>query len=302
MQSKWILIDWGTSNFRAWLVEASTGNILDEIKSGLGMAVLSRSEFPDYCLSQIGSWRSGLLHPVYMAGMVGAGDGWQLAPHLSLPLNVERLAEQIVAVEDLEQGWIIPGARIDSECPDIMRGEEVQIFGALSLSERDNALLCLPGTHSKWARVGTGILQQFTTSMTGEIYNLMLKYSLSGRGSRSGDLSSSAFDSGLAEVTMPRGILHHLFSARPRTLYAGLTPDEIPSYLSGVLIGHEVAAMQDIYPPDGQDLLLVSSSILRIPYERALRRAGYRPYWIDSKLASLRGVSLVINHSWKIQT
>jgi 2-dehydro-3-deoxygalactonokinase len=299
MQSRWILIDWGTSSFRAWLVESSTGNILDEVKNGLGMAALSRSEFPGYCLCQIGSWRSEFSHPIYMAGMVGAGDGWQLAPHLSLPLGLEKLAEQIVAVEGLEQAWIIPGARIEGERPDIMRGEEVQVFGALSLTEREDALLCLPGTHSKWVRVEAGILENFTTSMTGEVYDLMLKHSLSGRSESSGELSNSAFDSGLAEETMPSGILHHLFTARPRALYAGLRLDEIPSYLSGVLIGHEIAAMQDLYPPDGQDLLLVSTATLRMPYERALRRSGYQPLWVDARLASLRGVGLVINYSWK---
>jgi 2-dehydro-3-deoxygalactonokinase len=302
MRSKWILIDWGTSSFRAWLIESSTGNILDEIENGLGMAALSQSEFADYCLERIGSWRSELLHPIYMAGMVGAGDGWQLAPHLILPLELESLAEQLVAIEGMEQAWIIPGARIEGERPDIMRGEEVQIFGALSLSEKESALLCLPGTHSKWARVNAGVLEQFTTSMTGEIYDLMLKHSLSCRGSSSDKLSNSAFDSGLAEQAMSGGILHHLFTARPRALYAGLAADEISSYLSGVLIGHEIAAMLDLYPPDGQDLLLVSASTLRIPYERAFRRVGYRPYWIDARLASLRGVGLVIDHSWKIQS
>jgi 2-dehydro-3-deoxygalactonokinase len=299
MHTRWILIDWGTSSFRAWLIESDTGRILDEIKNGLGMAAFGRSEFPGYCLDRIGNWRNRLLHPVYMAGMVGAADGWQLAPHLSLPLRLEILAEQMVTVEDMEQAWIIPGARLEGERPDIMRGEEVQIFGALSLKLRDSATLCLPGTHSKWVRAEAGALMQFTTSMTGEIYDLMLKHSIPGRGSSSGELSNSVFASGLAEVTMPGGILNHLFSARPRALYAGLTADEIPSYLSAVLIGHEIAAMQDLYPPDEQGILLVSDSSLRMPYERALCGAGYRPCWIDARLASLRGVGLIVEHSWK---
>ncbi|MCB1755293.1 MAG: 2-dehydro-3-deoxygalactonokinase [Gammaproteobacteria bacterium] len=294
MATQWIIVDWGTSNFRAWLIDADSGMIRDEISDGAGMASLESREFPDYCRDRLQAWRTGSTPPIYMSGMVGAAQGWQLAPQLPLPIRLDELAKEVVAANGLDDTWIIPGARLAGDHPDVMRGEEVQIFGALAIAGRDDALLCLPGTHSKWARVEDRRLNAFTTSMTGEVFELMLSHSILARSAEERKSSEAAFEQGLIQAQNDGGLLHQLFTTRARTLYGGLAPADLYSYLSGVLIGSEVKAMQTLYPPDGQELLLICASGLRQPYEHALRLSGYSTRWLDARLASLQGTRAII--------
>ena len=304
MANQVIIVDWGTSNFRAWLVDQQNGKVLDTIADGLGMASLAPAQFPAYCADRLGGWRHGGTPPVYMAGMVGAARGWAHAPQLPLPLKPTDLAARLMAVPGMQNAWIVPGARVAGDVvqgvvPDVMRGEEVQIFGAMQLSGRRSGLLCLPGTHSKWARVTADMLVHFTTSMTGEVYTLLMEHSLLGRdatGQRIPDpVQGSAFARGLGQSTTPGGLLHQLFTTRALFLEQQLGEVEIAGYLSGVLVGSEVAAMKAVYPP-AQDraLLLVCSELLRRPYEYALVQAGYAPRWIAASDASLTGVREII--------
>ena len=298
MSERAIVVDWGTSNFRAWLIERANGAVIEEISEGLGMAALEPTRFASYCQEQVGRWREDAATPVYMAGMVGAAQAWQAAPQLPLPVELPDLAARVVAADGLDDAWIVPGVRLAGDNPDVMRGEEVQIFGALALAGREHALLCLPGTHSKWARVEASTLVHFSTAMTGEIFALLLEHSILGRGascSAAADASDAAFGLGLAQAERPGGLLHHLFSARARALYGGLAPTAIQSYLSGVLIGAEVAALRAVYPPEAQDLLLVSAGALRESYRRALESSGHGVRWIDARTASLRGMRAVID-------
>ena len=293
-----IIVDWGTSSFRAWLVDKKTGSVRDSIAKGQGMGTLDTQEFPAYFDKYLGAWRDQAIPPpVYMAGMVGAAQGWQETPQPPLPVTIEDLARQTVPVSDADDAWIIPGVRVAADPPDVMRGEEVQIFGALALIGNQSARLCLPGTHSKWARVANGSLVDFHTSMTGEVYAVMLGHSLLGRGLEEGvDENPAAFQLGLEQADRSGGLLNHLFSARTRVLYGGLPLTAVRSYLSGLLIGSEVRAMAELSPPNGEELLLISAAALRDPYQAALTRAGYRYHWIDGGTATLRGVREVISH------
>lgn len=293
-----IVVDWGTSNFRAWRIDPQSGDILDEIGEGKGMAALTPPEFPAYCAERLGAWRAGPTPPpVYMAGMVGAPQGWQTAPQIPLPVTTEDLARHVVAAEGAEDIWIVPGTRLDSSPPDIMRGEEVQIFGALSLAGVPEGLLCLPGTHSKWARVSDNTLVDYATAMTGEVYAVMLGHSILGRlAADGGDPTGPAFDLGLEQSERNGGLLHHLFTARTRStaLFGSLSETDVPAYLSGLLIGSEVLSMAERYPAGTSDLHLVAASGLRAPYERALRRAGFGCRWTGTRPASLRGMCEII--------
>ena len=304
MERQVIIVDWGTSNFRAWLIEQENGRVLDEIAGGLGMASLTPEQFPAYCAERFGGWRRGNTPPVYMAGMVGAARGWAAAPQLPLPVKCTDLAVRVMAAPGLENAWIVPGARVagdasESVMPDVMRGEEVQIFGAMELSSRRSGLLCLPGTHSKWARVVDGTLMHFTTSMTGELYTLLMEHSILGRDVKEkgvpDPVDGGAFARGLGQTTTPGGLLHQLFTTRAMLLERQLREDEIAGYLSGVVIGSEIAAMTELYPPrEEQALLLVCGEQLRRTYEYALAHAGYESSWIAAREASLNGVRQII--------
>lgn len=299
MDAKLIVVDWGTTSFRAWLVDAK-GDVLDEIPSGTGMRDMPRDAFPGYCGEQLARWRSDANPiPVYMAGMVGAPQGWQTAPQPILPVTLADLAGQVVAAEGLPNAWIVPGARVQKSAAeiDVMRGEEVQIFGALALLGRTGGLLCLPGTHSKWAKVSEGTLTHFTSSMTGEVYEALLGHTILAKtADRAAPFEEAAFRLGLAKAQEPGGLLHLAFSARCRTLYGDLTPELTPSYLSGLLIGSEVRAMRELHP-DARDLVVVASDALRGPYGIALAAAGFAATVVGAKAASLAGIGAVArNH------
>lgn len=290
MSGRIIVVDWGTTSFRAWLVEAD-GRIVDEVPDGPGMRALARGQFAAVCAERLAPWAEEDA-PIYLAGMVGAPQGWQTAPQPALPASLDTLADNLVAVDDLPNAYIVPGLRLedaDSGDIDIMRGEEVQIFGALALTAKRDGLLCLPGTHSKWAWVEDGVLRRFASSMTGEVFEVMLGHSILGlTARRGGAFDAAAFDAGLDQAATAGGLLHHLFTARTRGLYGGLAPEAVESYLSGVLIGTEIWAMRGLFPR--ARVLLVCAEHLRGPYERALDRAGLTCLFLGGREATIRGV------------
>lgn len=290
-----IIVDWGTSLFRAWLMDVESGEKLDEIAHGKGLRDLTTPEFPVYCRQQLEPWRERAgLPPIYMAGMVGSAQGWQMAPQLPLPIRVDDLTAHLTPAEGVEDAWIIPGCRhLDRHgVADLMRGEEAQIFGALLLAKRAQADLCLPGTHSKWARVDDCALVQFATSMSGEVYGTLIDHSLLGRPAvRGAAFSEAAFRKGLEQAEREGGLLHHLFTVRSRHVHGDLAAEDIASYLSGVLIGHEV--MEQAKRCRGE-VVLVCAPTLKTPYEIALDAQGLRPAWIASADASTAGMCEII--------
>jgi 2-dehydro-3-deoxygalactonokinase len=295
-----VVVDWGTTSFRAWLVEVGNGRCLDEIPTGHGMRALTQQDFPTYCQAMLSRWRDDPGRPrppVYMAGMVGSSLGWLTAPQPRLPMGAEGLVEHAVAAPGMADAWIIPGLRLQDSATDridVMRGEEVQIFGALWLAGRRDAVLCLPGTHAKWARVEEGMLVDFATSVTGELYQAVLDHTILGRPVDHGaPWSETAFRLGLDVAKRSGGLLNHLFTARSRHLYGGLGPEAIASYLSGLLIGHELKAMGDRYPAS-DDVLLVGAEALHRQYETALATFGRKYRWIAGPDATIAGVVEVV--------
>ncbi len=294
-----IVVDWGTSSFRAYLVDPESGRCLEEIAEGRGMSALAKADFTSYCREQTAPWRpDGTSVPIYMAGMVGAAQGWLKAPQPPAPVDADALARQVVPAEGIEDAWILPGVRYHGAKGhvDVMRGEEVQIFGALEETGAVSGHLCLPGTHSKWATVRDGTLERFATAMTGELYQVILRHTVVGRlAETDAAFDAAAFKRGLSLAGQPGGLPHHVFGARGRCLYGDLGAAEIASFLSGLLIGEELVRMAELEPLPGS-VLLVCGERLREPYEMALRVKGVNATWIAARVATLRGVVSVIRH------
>ncbi|WP_110667730.1 2-dehydro-3-deoxygalactonokinase [Salinicola halophilus] len=294
-----IVVDWGTSNFRAFLVDAGSGEVLDSRRSASGLRALSQPEFPHYCASQTDDWRQGdgaaaASVPIYLAGMVGSARGWAEAPQLELPASVADLADSVVAAPGLDNAWIVPGVKqVTPSHVDVMRGEEVQAFGALTLAGVEDAHCCLPGTHSKWAHLEAGRLVDFTTVMTGELFHAVRFHTLPGEPAR-GDAAfdEGAFRLGLSRVDAPGGVMHALFEGRSRHLYAGLEAGQVASFLSGVLIGEEVRAMHAARPGI-EKVYLVGADSLRQSYTLALENAGLDVEALGSDAATLAGVTAI---------
>ncbi|MCL6417383.1 2-dehydro-3-deoxygalactonokinase [Aestuariirhabdus sp. Z084] len=292
-----IVIDWGTSNFRAYLLDAATGQCLDQRESNQGLMALQRDQFAGYCLSQVEQWREAGAVPLYLSGMVGSARGWLEAPQPDLPLGFAELAQQAIAIPELHNGWILPGAKqVTDTHVDIMRGEEIQALGALTLANQQSAYCCLPGTHSKWVQLQQQRITGFTTLMTGELYQAVRDHTLPGEPARQhAPFDARAFALGLQRVNDHGGLLHALFETRSRSLYADLSDSQAVSYLSGVLIGEEVRAMGSQHP-DLSDLLLVCSPNLREPYTQALQHHRIRVQWFDSASATLAGMRELFRH------
>jgi 2-dehydro-3-deoxygalactonokinase len=165
---------------------------------------------------------------------------------------------------------------------DVMRGEETQILGAVDALP-DEALVCLPGTHSKWVRVERGRIVGFSTHFTGEMYAVLKAHSLLGRMLEEGAPDEAAFLAGLARSSEPEGLLHHLFGVRAKALFGELSATSGGEYLSGLLIGHELsnalAAVRDA------PVYLLGAPGLAARYALGLRALGAEPRGLDAESA-----------------
>ncbi|MFG6159929.1 2-dehydro-3-deoxygalactonokinase [Halomonas sp. 1390] len=285
-----IAVDWGTSNFRAFLVDRVSGECLDSRRSEVGLRALSAGEFPHYCASQVKDWRDGGRVPVYLSGMVGSGRGWCEAPQLQVPAGLDDLVTRLMPAPGLASAWIVPGLKTVSEAHvDVMRGEEIQALGAMAHQGLADGICCLPGTHSKWARLSAGRLVDFTTAMTGELYHAVRFHTLVGEPARdSGEIDEAGFRQGLEAARHPAGVLHALFEARSRHLYGGLEGASVAGFISGVLIGSEILAQASLWRR--QEVTLVGSATMNAWYRIALEEQGVTVVEVKSDAATLSGI------------
>lgn len=292
-----IFIDWGTTNARSYWIE-SGGAIRESRHSDLGILSVGERGFPSALQELTTDWldTDGNRPPVLMSGMIGSRQGWAEAPYAHCPATPADLAASVMAVPDIENVWIVPGVCLPPDGPrrDVMRGEEVQIFGALEITGRETATLCLPGTHSKWARAENGKLTAFATAMTGEVFEVMRVHSILGA-LMSDDTAhqSEAFARGLDASGTDGGLLNHLFRVRADGLFGITTDDAQASYLSGTLIGHEIRDLSDTYPADGDGVLLVGSSGLAKIYEEAFTHLRVPFQTIDGEKATIKGLTSI---------
>ncbi|EIF29638.1 2-keto-3-deoxy-galactonokinase [Burkholderia sp. Ch1-1] len=291
-----IALDWGTTSLRAYLYDAS-GNVLATRGSAAGIMNLPCSAdqggfdaaFDDAC----GAW---LEHapavPVIAAGMVGSAQGWLEAPYVDTPASADALVAGIVRVKAAcgVTLHIVPGVLQRGELPNVMRGEETQIFGALgqeagaanAADSGKRSLIGLPGTHAKWAVVQAGRIERFHTFMTGEVFAALRDHTILGRTMDTPDRpDTGAFLHGvnIAREKGQAGVLATIFSARTLGLTGQLSREQQPDYLSGLLIGHELAGLDAVLAQQqsalaGQSLRLIGNEALCERYRLALTQFG----------------------------
>ncbi|GIK85091.1 MAG: MFS transporter [Betaproteobacteria bacterium] len=235
-----IAVDWGTTSARAALVDRDA-TTLRVREAPLGIQAVRDGRFGDALAALLGDWQS-LPLPRLAAGMIGSRQGWVEAPYLDCPAAVDDLALRLARTPGGELA-IVPGVttRGADGLPDVMRGEETQLLGAAGADE--TMLAVLPGTHSKWAHVVARRIAGFTTFMTGELYAVLLAHSILGRLAQPADpaTAQAAFARGVAQGLHDDGSLAHAaFGARSLALAAELAGPDVPEWLSGLLVGHEV--------------------------------------------------------------
>jgi 2-dehydro-3-deoxygalactonokinase len=229
-----------------------------------------------------------------ISGMAGSKQGWVEAPYCACPAGPAEVARQVIEIEPARIA-MAPGLSHEAGgVPDVMRGEEVQIFGAVALTGIDAGLFVLPGTHNKWARVEAGRVQGFRTFMTGEFYALLSQHSILARTlDATAELDEAAFLQGVARATEgERGsLLNHAFGARTLSLFGRRTAAELASYLSGLLIGDELrtalrlgtGAAGDAAGSPGSEIVLIGSPALTRRYALALSARGIATRMLGAK-------------------
>jgi 2-dehydro-3-deoxygalactonokinase len=259
-------VDWGGSSFRAYLIGAGE-KPLDQIETDRGILNLSPGEHEQVLADAIGPWRlkAGDL-PILLSGMIGSRQGWSEAPYVRCPAGLDEAASAILRIETKALGvvGIVPGVLDPGDAPDVMRGEETQIFGALVALNRSAGLFVLPGTHSKWARVETGRITSFRTYMTGETFAALRHHTILGRLMTAGEGSEEGFATGVRaaqELNRPGELLHAIFMTRTLGLFERLRSDQLSDYLSGLLIAAEIGAAAE--PGAGSPVVIGSPGLTK---------------------------------------
>jgi 2-dehydro-3-deoxygalactonokinase len=248
-------LDWGTSSLRGHLV-AADGSVIETIRQPWGIQHLPSGGYAEAYRGVTGAWLSSRPDlPVLASGMVGSRQGWREAAYVDCPADAASFAAGLLRF-DTGTGplAIVPGLMQRGRLPEVMRGEETQIIGALAADPAlaARALFILPGTHSKWAVVRAGRIEQFQTFMTGELFALLRDHSLLGRPAREADptgtsaappaIDAAAFRQGvtMAQESGPSGIAGRLFTTRSLWLAGDLPAAASLDYLSGLLVGEEI--------------------------------------------------------------
>jgi 2-dehydro-3-deoxygalactonokinase len=295
--------DWGTSNLRLFLCDAQ--GVAQDHCSGPG-AAQADGRFADIFSTLTSQWteQHGRL-PAVLCGMVGSTIGWSLAPYVPCPTEPQQIVDACVPL-DGGRIQIIPGLSCRSRfhAPDVMRGEETQILGALNLHEKlrhGRWILCLPGTHTKWVLVQDGRVQHFFTALTGELFAVLRDHSILVRGPQGTDIGADtkAFEKGVADAAeFPDAqILHKLFECRSRQLHGEFPAHASASYLSGMLIASDVhnalRALSD--STTERTVCLIGAPQLTQRYATACAQAQHGVCELDGSAASLAGITAVFS-------
>lgn len=287
--------DWGTSRLRLFLRQ---GKMVLDRRDGPGISALTKSPRETF-LDLVGDWREAGPSQALLCGMVGSRNGWQEAAYAPCPANAADIRERLLHIDaDGLPVAIVPGLSCRNALggPDVMRGEETQILGALSLNPelaKGRHLLALPGTHTKWVVVEDGAITSFLTAPVGELYALLREHSILAKAAPGdGPESPEGFARGVARIVEqgPARLPHLIFETRSRQLLDGLPKDEAMGFLSGLLIGGDTATTSTWFGDLGQ-VSLIGAPALSALYAQAIAAHGGTSVTVDGDAAVLAGLT-----------
>lgn len=289
------IADWGSTRLRIWLLSGD-GRVVGEKRGDDGMLAAQPDRFASVLEAYLAALGAPADLPVVICGMAGARQGWIEAPYATVPAAPGDIFGASVRVPGLARDVrIVPGlAQRDDGSPDVLRGEETQLAGAGL--ECGRHVVCMPGTHSKWAELSEGAVLRFQTFMTGELFSVLSKHSILVHSTgpeteavAAGDPVFAAwFRQAMAE---PATVTGQLFRIRAGSLLAGLSQGQAAAALSGLLIGAEFAGATALFGRINGPLTLVASGAMGDIYSSAARLAELDCRIVDADEAVRRGLS-----------
>ncbi|MEO6717915.1 MAG: 2-dehydro-3-deoxygalactonokinase [Novosphingobium sp.] len=291
--------DWGTTRLRLWRVDHG---VVTDTREGLGIGQLDGLP-ADALRAGIAPWaKAGAPARIVLCGMAGARNSLHEVPYAECPVDSAgwRQAATDLVFDGTELRIMAGvacrvGTARDDGRPDVMRGEETQIFGAVHLHRglgRGRQIVVLPGTHSKWTTLDDGRITAFRTFLTGELYTLLQGSSLlaAGRESES-DAADDAFAAGLARAAEDGGPLGSLFEARAAQLRDGRSAAWAREFISGLLLGSELAEMRRAADLPSR-VSVIGGADLAARYARAFAYFGVEADLLDGDACALAGLEL----------
>ena len=283
----WVAADWGTSHLRLWPMDAD-GAVLTRIDSDRGMGAIAQEDYESVLVAELEPFlpTNGRI-PVVICGMAGSRQGWAEAPYAATPCPPPALAEatKVETVDPRLSVHILPGVK-QMDPADVMRGEETQIAGVLAQNPDLDGVICLPGTHTKWACVSNGQINRFSTFMSGEAFHLLSSQSVLRHTVAEDGWDVEAFAKG-CEIARkdPAALLSAMFSLRAESLLADLPPVAARARLSGLLVGAEIEAARQSW--NGRIVIIVGETGMASAYATALSLQG-----ADAKIANAEETTL----------
>lgn len=291
-----VAIDWGTSALRGARLD-DDGAVLEERAFPRGILTVEAGKFAAVFDELFGDWMSAPDALCLIAGMAGSKQGWIEAPYCACPAGAQEVAAKLAWVAP-DRIAIVPGLSCaHDDIPDVMRGEETQVFGALSLLATRDATLVLPGTHSKWVTARDGRIETFSTFMTGEVFALLRKHSILARTMPSDagadTFDEAAFADGVHHAIRTGNLLAAAFSVRTLALFNRLETSAASSFLSGLVIGEELRAQR--LDASHESIVIIANETLLLRYEFALELLGARTRSVGAE-ATWRGLAAIARH------
>lgn len=297
MTDRFIALDWGTTSFRAYIADGE-GRVLDSVAAPDGILSVSDGAFETVLERHVRHWDKRL--PVLAAGMITSRQGWIERPYLPCPASAADLA-RVIHLHETASGrriGFVTGLsyRAPNGTPEVMRSEEVQVFGSLDLGI---SRFVTPGTHSKWITTEADRITGYSTYVSGEVYAALRDHTILGRMVEPGPDDEEAFARGVRlSLQDPAGLLHNVFSARSLALFDELPRTSVASYLSGQVIGCEIAHAKQTNPADTRYAVLASPGIGG-RYMRAMEIAGLTVRHGEPD-AIVKGLAIIARHAGMI--
>ena len=284
----WVALDWGTSNFRAYLMD--NNYVIDQVSTQEGMKFIDQNEFEKILIKNIDAWNNKFdIKVIIASGMVGAKQGWIEVPYINSPCDIRNVNFKTFKILDDANIHILSGVS-QFNPSDVMRGEETQIAGFLLNNVDFNGSICLPGTHSKWVNMNSYNIQEFTTFLTGELYEIVKKYSILNHSLNTTELDDEIVKSSAKLIIEnPSFISNKLFEIRADNLLKNSNQTSNNSKLVGYLLGIELSGSRTYW--EDKDLVIIGSSNLNKYYELILNGRSNSIRLFNSSDMALNGLS-----------